>query len=223
MKILLNAYPRSGGTTFTSELRNAFDPFRSGNPHELAEFEEWITNKHEPFIFLGQYGNDVTLVSIIRDPIDAISSNTESWLRGFTGNIIQGVKVVNKKQNRIEDMSDLGAIELNFIKHQIEIYNSYLACLEKNINNIKCFTYDQTRNETEKCIKNIMIFSGIKTEKIINNKFTKTIIHKRKKHPIYFKIREYLESLDGISDGYNGIMEKVSEAQCSYPVKFNIP
>lgn len=223
MKILLNAYPRSGSTTFTSELRNAFRPFRTCNPHEMAEFDEWIIYKHEPFIYFGNYGNDVTLLAIIRNPIDAISSNTERWLKGFTGNVIQGVRIVDKKQNRIDNLESLGLIELDFIKHQIEVYTSYLHCLEKNINNIKCFTYEQTRNETDKCIQNIMIFSGIKKEQIDPDKLTKTINNKEGKHPIYFMVREYLEAQTGLLDHYNRVYKQVINSQLDYPVLLTYP
>lgn len=220
MKVLLNAYPRSGSTTFTQELRGGFRPLRKGNPHELAEFDEWIIYKHEPFIYMGNYGDDVTMVAIVRNPIDAISSNVERWFKGFTGNVIQGVQIVDKQQNIIDNLVDLGTVEKDFIDHQIEIYTSYLSCLEKNIENIKCFLYEQTRTQTDICIANVMIFSGIKPGEIDSRKLTKTIINTTDRHPIYFKVREYLESKNGLLDQYTRVYEHILNSQNNYPIPF---
>ena len=218
MKILLNAYPRSGLTTFAIEVRRAFRIFRTHNLQDMAEFDEWIIDKHEPFIYFGNYGDDVILLGIIRNPIDAISSNTERWLKGFTGNTIEGIRILDKRQNKIDSIENLGPVELDFIKHQIKVYTSYLSCLEKNINNVKCFTYEQTRNETDKCLKNIMIFSGININQIDDNKLTKTMINKEDRHPIYFKVREYLEAETGLIDHYNRVYGRVIEFQLGYPI-----
>lgn len=221
MKILLNAYPRSGSTTFTDSLRKSVRDTRPGNYTELAEGNDWIIYKHEPFIHFGFYGDDVVQATILRDPIDAIASNVERWFKGFTGNVIQGVRIVNNGLNIIDSIDVLDDQKLGFINHQIEIYQSYLKCLEKNIDNVTCFTYSQTRNQTDICIKNLLILSGVDISKIREYNIDNTISNREDKHPIYYQVREVLMAQEGLYDVYIRVLEQAINKQKSLPIQFN--
>lgn len=221
MKILINSFPRSGSNTFTAALRKSVWNVRSGNLHEREEYDEWIINKYEPLFYLGNYGNDVTLCGIIRNPIDAITSNTERWFKGFTGNVIDGVQIIDKHQTKSEESIELKSFEKEFIRNQIQRYNSYLNCIEKNFDNIKYLTYEQTRNQTDLAIKNLLLLSGTDISGIHDDHIAKALINKEEKHPVYDTVKKYLSTLDGVSDHYDQIMLRILESQSKYPLEFH--
>jgi hypothetical protein len=220
MKILINSFPRSGSNTFTGALRKSVWSIRNGNLHEREEYDEWIINKYEPLFYLGDYGSNVTLSAIVRNPIDAITSNTERWFKGFTGNVIDGVQIVNKKQQRSEEVIKLDSFEIDFIQGQIKRYGSYLNCIEKNFNNIRYLTYEQTREQTDIAIKNLLILSNVDISKIEEANIAKNLINNEKKHPVYAIIKEYLYGIRGISDHYDQLLLRILDEQAKYPLMF---
>lgn len=220
MKILINSFPRSGSNTFTGALRKSVWNIRNGNLHEREEYDEWIINKYEPLFYLVNYGSDVTLSAIVRNPVDAITSNAERWFKGFTGNVIDGVQIVDKAQNKSDEIIKLGLSEIDFIQNQIKRYGSYLNCIEKNFNNIKYLTYEQTREQTDIAIKNLLMLSDVDISKIPEESLAKNLINNEAKHPVYAIIKEYLQGIEGISDHYDQLLPRILDEQAKYPLMF---
>ena len=134
MKILINAYPHAGVEQFYSLLASTIRANRTENMNELAEGSEWIIWKKEPVISLGNYGDDVTLCTIVREPAENIAINVCGWFTGKTGQIIYGSEVM-KKENIKEELT-LSEKDIKFINHQMMVYKSYMQCalLNKDIN-----------------------------------------------------------------------------------------
>jgi len=218
MKFLLNAYPKSGSQTYANVLRRAIRQIRKENHSELPEKEDWIICQYDPIVHLGNFGNDVIKISILRDPVDAITINTERHFKGFLGKQINGVGLVDVDGNVVDSKNTLTQQDKEFIDHQIERYNSYINCLLLNIDNIVCLTNDQIKKETLNCTKNILFMAGIDYLKLPANNLQESIVDNIKFHPFSAKIKEYVfEKNQGI-ENYLKAMDFVREKQEKYHI-----
>lgn len=220
MKYLLNAYPKSGSQTFAKTLIKVVTSFRKGSLH-LPESDNWVICQYEPVVHLGNFGEDVYKISIIRNPSDAITINTERHFLGFLGKQIYGTSLMDKEKDVLTSKTELTPYDKDFIDHQIERYNSYTDCLLKNIKNTMCFTNEQTRTQTKQCLQNILELSGVDYSQIQKDIFTENIIDKIPYHPFSLKIREYLESRPRFARNYDYLMDEISKKQTMYPISLN--
>lgn len=222
MKFLLNAYPKSGSQTFAQTIRRAIREIRDGNNKELPEFGDWVICQYDPVVHLGFFGKDVVHISVIKNPSDAITINTERHLKGFLGKQIYDVDLVDKNDDILSNKKELTDFDKEFIDHQIERYNSYINCLSKNIDNIICFTNEQTRENTDTCVKNALSFAGVNYDSLPPHAFQTKIVDTVPYHPFAPVIREYVESRDNFAQNYDSVMEQIKAKQAKYPISFNI-
>lgn len=222
MKFLLNAYPKSGSQTFAQTIRRAIREIRDGNNKELPEFNDWVICQYDPVVHLGFFGKDVVYISVIKNPSDAITINTERHLKGFLGKQIYEVDLVDKNDDILANKKELTDFDKEFIDHQIERYNSYINCLSKNIDNIICFTNEQTRESTDICVKNALSFAGVNYASLPPYAFQTKIVDTVPYHPFAPVIREYVESRDNFAQNYDSVMEQIKAKQAKYPISFNI-
>lgn len=220
MKFLLNAYPKSGSQTFAQTIRRAIREIRKNNYAELAEFEDWVICQYDPVVNLGFFGNDVVQISVIKNPSDAITINTERHFKGFFGKQINNVALMDKDNDILDGKKDLTDFDKEFIDHQIERYNSYINCLDKNIDNIFCFTNEQTREKTDICVKNVLLLAGIDYTSLSPNAFQTRIVDTVPYHPFAPIIREYVESHKDFGVNYDKVMDKIRIKQAKYPLSF---
>jgi hypothetical protein len=217
MKFLFNAFPKSGSQTYAQAVRRAIRSIRR-TPSELPELEDWIICQYDPVVHLGNFGDDIIKVCVLRNPIDAITINTERHFKGFLGKQINGVGLVDSNGNIIENKTDLTTQDREFIDHQIERYNSYINCMLLNIDNIVCFTNEQTRTETATCTKNLLHMAGVDYLSLPNNSIQESIIDNVPFHPFAAKIKEYvLENNSGASK-YQEVMDIIHEKQSKYHI-----
>lgn len=227
MKIFTNSYPRSGASTFMNALRGATRHLRPDFIDELYNQEHWINKNHNPVIFLGSYPDDVTPVTIIKNPLDAITSNSFRWSKGHTGNVIHGAIVIDKNQIKRDENLDIEMVRL--INHQIDQYLSYIYCYMQNPEKVIGFTYEQIQSHPIECIKNIMFFAGLDSENI-NESSVKYFMDNPdqptgEKTAMYYKIREYIESsprMIEIFNEYNRAIDYIKDKQKQYPIKIGI-
>lgn len=222
MKFLLNAYPKSGSQTFAQTIRRAIREIRNNNEKELPEFEDWVICQYDPVVNLANFKNNVVQISVIKNPSDAITINTERHFMGFLGKQINDIALIDKEADVLAGKTELTTFDKEFIDHQIERYNSYINCLYKNIDNIVCFTNEQTRENTSICIKNALSFAGVDYSILPPHAFQTKIVDTIPYHPFSFVIREYVESRDNFAQNYDYLMEKIQIKQSNYPIPFNI-
>ena len=204
MKILINSYPRSGTTTLVDAIRAATT---SGNLMFGEDFfhnEDWISKSHLPVLFLGTFPSDVLIGTVIRDPLDAISSNCFRWVNGYTGNIVQGKVVIDKSRESKENKFDKEVMSL--IDHQLNQYKSYYSCLLSNIDKVLLFRYDKIQNDIDSAINRVVYAAGGSKESLNYTAAQKVIKNPpqptKEKTVLYFKIREHIKSLTTLNDAY---------------------
>jgi len=204
MKILINSYPRSGTTTLVDAIRAATT---SGNLMFGEDFfhnKDWISKSHLPVLFLGTFPSDVLIGTVIRDPLDAISSNCFRWVNGYTGNIVQGKVVIDKGRESKENKFDKEVMSL--IDHQVNQYISYYSCLLSNIDKILLFRYDKIQNDIDSAINRVVCAAGGNKESLNYTAAQKVIKNPpqptKEKTVLYFKIREHIKSLTTLNDAY---------------------
>jgi hypothetical protein len=215
MKILINSYPRSGTSTFTDAIRLACFNKISSYGEEFFYKDNWIAKSHLPALFLGEFSSPIVIGSIARDPVDAISSNSFRWSKGYTGNMVKGQLVVDA--NRASKEAQLDNNLKDLINHQIEQYRSYYECLKNGSKNIKVFTYEDTQQKIEKCIDRILLFSNVE----INDLDYNSAINVVKNPPmptgertnLYYEIRNYISSSDSINICYSLYNEILSRKE----------
>ena len=226
MKIFTNSYPRSGATTFSGAIRHSTLHLRPPFEDELYNQDDWVNKNHNPVIFLGTYPKDIVLVTIIKDPLDAITSNSFRWSKGHTGNIIHGAIVIDKDQIRNDTELDDGMARS--LEHQMDQYLSYMYCYMQNPENVIAFTYGQIQTNAVDCIKNIAIFAGLNPEEIDQESIGHVMSHPP--HPtgektvMYHKIREYIQNSEKfveVTKAYNEAIDYIRGKQESYPVKLD--
>lgn len=211
MKILINSFPRSGTSTFVHAIHRATDTqnFQWGDLWFYGD--RWVAKSHIPIIFYAHFPKDITVGTILRNPIDAISSNVFRWSNGYTGNIVNNKIVIDKtitaKENKFdEELKDL-------IYHQTRQYIAYYEALYLNHKNFIMFQYEDIKNNATPFIREVICKAGgdyininIKSiEDVMNNPNLPT----KEKTELYYSIKDYAESLDQIkqcNDLYNKLI-----------------
>lgn len=204
MKVLVNSYPRSGTTTFVNALRASFRMNKLNAPEDMYHHDEWISKGHSPVIFLSNFPKDIFISSIIRDPIDAISSNSFRWCNGYTGNIVKGMIVVDK--NQITKTLELDNNIKDLIDHQIKQYISYYTCL-KNNKNIELFTYESINGNISKNIEKVANYFNYDLSMLDYNAAEYEMENPpqptKDKTSLYYGIRDYIRHSEDIGLCYN--------------------
>lgn len=205
MKILINSYPRSGTTTFVDAIRMSVTSGELMFGEEFFHKENWIAKSHLPVVFFGSFPDDIVIATILRDPLNAISSNCFRWSNGYTGNIVQGKIVIDKGRESQEDKFD--EVLKSLIRHQVTQYLSYYSCLKSNYSNIMMFEYNEIQNNFKDMLDRIVFAAGGNNVKLNYDEAEKIILNPpqptKEKTELYYKIREYISSLPEIKECYS--------------------
>lgn len=224
MKIFTNGYPRSGTTNFTNSVLMSTKKLMGSDRDQLCHNKHWVMKNHNPILFLGSYPSDITICTIVRNPLDAISSNSFRWAKGYTGNMIQGLLVMNEEnQPQDQRLSDHSKAT---IEHQIDQYISYMFAILQNPENIVMFTYEQTKNNLVWCIKTLVGFTEMDVDKI-ETEMDKIIMYSPnnasdEKTDLYFGIKEYIKGTEKYQQAveyYDKVMSILKEKQLGYSAK----
>ena len=191
------------------------------NSKPLVEKTGWVISLYEPVIHFADFGKDVLKISIVRNPLDVITINVERHFKGFLGRQIFGTDLQDINSNILDEKKSLTSFDKKFIDHQILRYNSFLDCLDKNINNTMCFKYEQIINDTSICLKNVLNFysfdySELEKSGRLTLNYTGTIGF----HPFSEKIKEYLLDKPHFDQKYKHMIEKIYDKQSKYNYQF---
>lgn len=143
-KILLNSYPRTGMSVLNNLLRVAY------NRNEIEEYGEYSNRdsffiwSHTPVTLLAKF-NDINQITIIRQPLDAISSLAAKLDSGIGLDVHDNqISYYNPHKENFESIA-------LYIDHTVETmtdeYLSYLENCTNNIDNLIPFTFEQVVNE----------------------------------------------------------------------------
>ena len=112
-KVLLNTMPRTAGFFFFDLMRDmyAHNDRDHSNPRiagEWSQMDSWVILCHEPLLFRSELPG-VTMTTVLRDPVDAVTSQILKTSYGFGNSTIAGrPEIVNGN--------------MDFFKHQKEEY-----------------------------------------------------------------------------------------------------
>jgi hypothetical protein len=131
------------------------NPLESGEWHQQ---DSWILLQHAPILFRGNIP-DVTMTTVLRNPVDAISSQILKRAYGFGANIIAGKQeVVN---NTVEFLRD-GQEE--YIKEAIyqgcRMWSGYTYGSMLAIDRIVPFTFEQVTQQSPEVVSNLYGIAG---------------------------------------------------------------
>lgn len=148
-KILINSAPRSATTWLQFILYSyKITSFNINNiPYGPNIYSSaFILRSHVPVILLAKF-DDITQTTILRDPLDLIPSIITKAMGGLGHRTIGGVP-----QPHEYHYASLGRL---IIEHFI-VYKNYAYGIEKNIKNLKPFTFDQVTLDIEYVIKHLL-------------------------------------------------------------------
>jgi hypothetical protein len=139
MKIIVNSNPRTGTTYLIDMLRcsagHHLDRTRNG---EYSNMEDWIIKCHEPLLLLSDISN-VSQITIIRDPLDTISSNMFRHTSGLNSNSIWGTTGVSN-ENKTNNYKDPRF--LDGLKQSISKWKEYADNTRINKDNLIIVPFD---------------------------------------------------------------------------------
>ena len=158
MKIMFNSYPLSGHIQLCSTILRSTKNITKDNPEQMAEYDNWVIWKQEPVFFNGFYEN-VSLCTVIRDPLEVISLNIDRWFGGHSEKRVFNQEV--RDESRIRNNSTLNENDINFINHQVRLYKSYIKCFEQRKQPIFITTYNKYLNDTENVVNELVDFCKI--------------------------------------------------------------
>ena len=170
MKILLNSYPRTGTTYLVNMLRWCAKHQESHREGEYSNEPEWIIKAHEPILLLASIP-EMSQLTIIRDPIDTISSNMFRHTSGLNSNSIwghTGVSSENKTNNYYDPRF------LDGLKQSVAKWKEYAENTIKNKENLTVILFETLVSNTAGVIYSIFenqnvnqdILNGISKESI---------------------------------------------------------
>lgn len=220
VKLVVVSPPRCGSTMFARAISTAAWKLDGIGNMPYAHNKNWVMAKHEHIIFYGNY-DDISICSIIRDPLDAISSNMHRWLSGYVGIVVNGVEV--RDMDRASRSNELGKEAMDFMDQSIDTYLAYLVAIDSKIDKLIVFTYDQIKNNPVESVSNVLSMFNLDTQDYSQEDVVGILsAESSEKGVLYGEIRKYLEpKLDEVYRLYWKIMEKVSQKQETYPIKLN--
>ena|GEM_PF-5803447 len=106
----------------------------------------FIIRSHVPVTLLAKF-DDITQTTILRDPLDLIPSIVTKTAGGLRDSVISGIP-----QPIERDYANLESL----IMDKFTVYKNYAHGIEKNIKNLKPFTFDQVTLNIEYVVKHLL-------------------------------------------------------------------
>lgn len=146
-KIIINAFPRSGSAWLQFLIHShKIDTFKSAQWSGNIKANSFVIRMHSPVTLLGQF-DGISQISILRDPVDAIASVITKALAGFGTKVVGGIPLPAEHET-------LHPTQL--ILEHLDVYENYMYAIEKNIDSLKVFTFEQITTDIEFVIKEIL-------------------------------------------------------------------
>ncbi len=148
-KILINSAPRSGTAWLQFILYIYNVDYLHTNKIKYGPniySPSFIIRSHIPVTLLAKFDN-VTQTTILRDPLDLMPSIITKSMSGLGNSIIGGVPQPH----------EYNYVSLErLIIEQFNVYKNYSYGIEKNIKNLKPFTFEQVTTDIEYVIKHLL-------------------------------------------------------------------
>ncbi|MEY3818660.1 MAG: hypothetical protein RLZZ425_115 [Bacteroidota bacterium] len=148
-RILINSAPRSATTWLQFILYH--HKITSLNINNIKYGPDiyspaFIIRSHVPVTLLAKF-DDITQTTILRDPLDLIPSIVTKTAGGLRDSVISGIP-----QPIERDYANLESL----IMDKFTVYKNYAHGIEKNIKNLKPFTFDQVTLNIEYVVKHLL-------------------------------------------------------------------
>lgn len=155
--------PRTAGSFLFDLLRTAYmhnerdrkDPRAAG---EWSQTDNWVILAHEPLLFRSAIP-DVTMTTVLRNPIDAISSQILKSSYGFSPKTIAGrPEIVDGNIAFLRDNKEEHLQESLY--QECRMWEGYTYGATISIDSIVPFTFEQVTQDTEEVLSSIYSLSG---------------------------------------------------------------
>lgn len=148
-RILINSAPRSATTWLQFILYH--HKITSLNINNIKYGPDiyspaFIIRSHVPVTLLAKF-DDITQTTILRDPLDLIPSIITKTAGGLRDSVVSGIP-----QPIERDYANLESLIID----KFIVYKNYAHGIEKNIKNLKPFTFDQVTLDIEYVIKHLL-------------------------------------------------------------------
>jgi len=148
-RILINSAPRSATTWLQFILYH--HKITSLNINNIKYGPDiyspaFIIRSHVPVTLLAKF-DDITQTTILRDPLDLIPSIVTKTAGGLRDSVISGIPQPIER--------DYASLE-SLIIDKFSVYKNYAHGIEKNIKNLKPFTFDQVTLNIEYVVKHLL-------------------------------------------------------------------
>lgn len=162
-KILINAPPRSGSAflftaaraMYSHDIRDDLDHMVSGEWHQS---DNWITIGHEPILFRGIIP-DVTMTTVLRDPIDTISSQILKSTYGFSNRTIAGKQeIIDAHMEFLNDNQEEYLQESLY--QECRMWSGYTYGAMLAIDRIVPYTFEQVTQKTPEVLSTLYSIAG---------------------------------------------------------------
>jgi len=148
-RILINSAPRSATTWLQFILyHHKITSFNINNIKYGPDIYSpaFIIRSHVPVTLLAKF-DDITQTTILRDPLDLIPSIITKTAGGLRDSVVSGIP-----QPIERDYANLESLIID----KFIVYKNYAHGIEKNIKNLKPFTFDQVTLNIEYVVKHLL-------------------------------------------------------------------
>lgn len=185
-KIIINSLPRSGSnflfflarSMYSHDIRDYQNPMLSGEWHQT---DNWIINAHEPLLFRSNIP-DVTMTTILRNPVDVISSQILKSTYGFSPRTIAGKQeIIDANVNFLHDKKEEHLKESLY--QECRMWSGYTYGAMLAIDRIIPYTFEQLTKQTPEVLSTLYSVSEKSDNyRYIDSEFVKTFIENTTKH-----------------------------------------
>lgn len=179
-KIIINSLPRSGSNFLFSLARSMYShDIRDANDHSVSgewhQTDNWIINAHEPLLFRSNIP-DATMTTILRDPIDVISSQILKSTYGFSPKTIAGrQEIVDANMDFLRDNKEKHLQESMY--QECRMWSGYAYGSRLAIDRIVPYTFEQLTKETPMVLSSLYnLAGGSESYRHIDERYVSTFI-----------------------------------------------
>ena len=158
IKVIINSAPRSAHAWLQFLLIHELDDSRQIDIGE-GNSDKFIIRSNVPIMTYAKF-EDIQQVTILRNPIDLLPSIITKTLGGLGNTVSSGIPMPHE----YTDEPDISRL----MNDQFNIYNLWLKGIEKNIDNLSVFTFEDVVNDFEFVTKHILKFHNIECLNIKN-------------------------------------------------------
>lgn len=160
------------------DTRDAGNPDVSGEWHQS---DSWVINAHEPLLFRSDI-KDVTMTTILRDPIDCISSQILKSTYGFSPKTIAGKQeIIDANMDFLRDNKEKHLQESLY--QECRMWSGYAYGSRLAIDRIVPYTFEQLTTQTPTVLSSLYnLAGGSDSYKYIDEEYVKLFIEQSTAH-----------------------------------------